>query len=84
MNVDHVGTIVKIGPKFGFLKTDNLPDVLFHRDECQRIHFDSLRVGDRLSFRVRPSPTLPDKFVAFKLRIESLSDPSAINVVTVP
>jgi hypothetical protein len=60
------GCVTRIGPEFAFLRLDNLlVDVFLHRRICdETVPFDTLNVGDRLRFGLKPSTMLSGKFVA--------------------
>jgi hypothetical protein len=51
------GSIISIGPHFGYLNVDGSPGlkVWFHRDLCDCVPFFTLRIGDRLRFQIKES-----------------------------
>jgi len=71
-NTRFSGSVSRIGDKFGFIKPDDsrFPELFFHRDICDMVEFDSLRVGDRVRFGIRNSKSHPDKLCAGRVAYE--------------
>jgi cold shock CspA family protein len=71
LNGRFAGAIIKIGPKFGFLKPDESnAEVFFHPDLCDGIDFGNLKVGDRLRFQIKESKRHPGKLCAGRITRE--------------
>ena len=41
---------------FGFIRTEEIEDLFFHRSELQGVAFDSLREGQKVEFEIAQGP----------------------------
>jgi len=63
------GTIAGLTDKgFGFIKAEGMAkDLFFHSNELVNVHFDDLRVGDKVTFEVGESPKGPNAIQVSKI-----------------
>jgi cold shock protein len=54
------GTIKRLTDKgFGFIKTDNGPDLFFHMSSVEGVHFQDLQEGQKVSYNEGRGPKGP-------------------------